>query len=196
MRFIDNKDNSGTGSCGCMSSRNFGTPKPNVFDMYNDYVVGHCNNGNSFIVDAEDYELIKQYTWTTDRYYHVFTSGIPSHPRMRIESIILEIPTKNIDKLKLKYLNNNASDVRKSNLIIYHPDDCDEFEYHYFIHNIVVSGFRYYGNNYWTIGKKNDTRHNVYGLENSLKEYDRRYGSELFDAFIKYKEEYICQTVL
>lgn len=73
VRFNDKSNSSGTGSCGCMSSRNFGTPKPNKFELFDDYGIGYCNNGMQFIFDLDDYEKIKNYTWAIRKYNHVYT---------------------------------------------------------------------------------------------------------------------------
>lgn len=186
IRYYDDTQ-SGTGSCGCMSSRNFGTPKPNTFYLYDNFGIGKTNNGFEFIFDAEDYEKIKEYTWCVAQSKYVATGATDTHQRYRIEGIILDVPTYNVDKLRLKYRNGNSLDVRKENLIVYLPDNRDVQMYDYFIHNIAVKGFKHYKNDTWNIGIKKDGCHLVHGLENAIIEYDQRYGTDLLSPFLIYK---------
>ena len=192
LRYINTNGERGTGSCGCMSARNFGTPKPNQFDFYDDYVVGHCNNGSSFIIDIQDYEKIKHRTWTTlKKTGYIIANETQKYERCRIESIILDVPTYNVDKLRLKFKNGNCSDVRKSNMIIYSPNCDNKYEYNYYIHNIVAKGLRFDHGDIWSVGKKGDKRHSVHGFEQALLEYEERYGEDLLTDYLKYKEEVI-----
>lgn len=189
LRYLNTKGQKGTGSCGCMSSRNFGTPKPNHYIFYDDYVDCYCNNGDVFKIDIEDYEKIKHRTWRIEKKFnHVFADQTYNYDRQRIESIILDVPTHNIDKLRLKYKNGDPRDVRKSNLIIYQPQCDNIFEYNYFIHNVVTNGICFDHGNTWIVGRRNEKRHSVYGLENALKEYKERYGDDFLNDYLIYKE--------
>lgn len=180
----------GCGSCGCMSSRNFGTPKPNTFDFYDTYAVGHCNNGSTFTIDIDDYEKIKHRTWTVEkRFRHVFAFPTYQYQRQRIESIIFNVPTHNVDKLRLKYKNGDPTDVRKNNIIVYKPNCDNQFEYDYFIHYVVANGICFNHGNTWIVGRKNDKKHSVYGLEQALIEYKERYNEDLLSDFLKYKSK-------
>lgn len=178
----------GYGSCGCMNKRIKGNKSPNSYEFVDDYVIGHCNNGKTFKIDCDDYEKIKHRTWTIEpKFQHVFASKTYKYQRQRIESIILDVPTHNIDKLRLKYKNGDPTDVRKSNLIIYYPECDNPFEYNYFINHIVANGIRFDHGNIWCVGRKGEKKHSVIGLENALKEYEERYGNDFLSDYLEYK---------
>lgn len=188
LQYLRTNGKRGTGSCGCMSSRNFGTPKPNNFDFYDNYVIGHCNNGNTFTIDIDDYEKIKHRTWTVEtRFNHVIAVSNHKYKSQRIESIILDVPTHNIDKLRLQYKNGDPTDIRKSNLIIYKPECNTPEDYSYFIHNIVANGIIFSHGDTWVVGRNGDKKHCIYGLEQALIEYKTRYGDDFLTDYLLYK---------
>lgn len=189
MRYQKTNGQYGTGSCGCMSSRNFGTPNPNTYEFYDNYAIGHCNNGTTFVIDIDDYEKVQHRTWKVEkRFHHVVASPTYVYQAQRIESIILNIPTHNVDKLRLKYKNNNPADVRKSNLIIYWPT-CDvPSDYEYFLRNVVANGIRFDHGNTWIVGRNNDSKHSVHSLEEALREYKERYGDDLLSDYLNNKK--------
>ena len=189
LQYVRTNGERGTGSCGCMSSRNFGTPKPNDYIFHDSYVEGKCNNGSTFKIDKEDYDKIKHRTWTVEsRFGHVIANRTYKYPRQRIESLILNVPSHNIDKLRLKYKNGDTTDIRKDNLIIYQPECDSPSDYDYFIRNVVANGLRFDRKNTWTVGRKNDKQHSVNGLEQALTEYKERYGEDLLSCYLLYKE--------
>lgn len=55
-------------SCGCIRKANMAklhesAKKQNRYEFLNDYVIGYDDKNNSFIIDLEDYEKIKDYYW-------------------------------------------------------------------------------------------------------------------------------------
>ena len=65
-------------SCGCLSKeviKKIGeqNKKTNKYETHSDVIVGYDHKGSSFIIDNEDYELIKNYCWNIDAHGYAVT---------------------------------------------------------------------------------------------------------------------------
>lgn len=99
-------------SCGCVLKewlRSMNS-KENTYDLTGDYGVCYFNNGGSFIFDLEDYDKLKQYTWSRSGEY---ASTTRNHVAIIAARILLDVTD---DKLVVDHINGNPSDNRKSNL--------------------------------------------------------------------------------
>jgi len=104
-----NLKNGHTSSCGCRQY--LGNPKPNHYDLSNDYGIGWTNNGEEFLFDKEDYELIKDYTWFKNPYGYIFTHLEDNYIYMH--RLVTQTYNR---KINIDHINHCTSDNRKENL--------------------------------------------------------------------------------
>ena len=57
----ENIISSHTKSCGCLKHKKH--TKRNDYEIFSDYVIGYLSNDNTFLVDLDDYEKIKDMYW-------------------------------------------------------------------------------------------------------------------------------------
>lgn len=109
-----------TKSCGCLiyeTSSKIGKKskgvkkKHNVYDLSGEYGIGYTvNNKTEFWFDKEDYNLIKDYTWSEHNgYIRTTTNGT----EILMHRLIMQISDKNI---VIDHLGHNTFDNRKSKL--------------------------------------------------------------------------------
>ncbi|MFA7157432.1 MAG: hypothetical protein WC123_07070 [Bacilli bacterium] len=65
-----------TKSCGCLRKENMSKlfKKYNAYDLTGDYGIGYTLKGEEFYFDLEDYDKIKDYCWSLDKYKYVITT--------------------------------------------------------------------------------------------------------------------------
>lgn len=99
-------------SCGCVLKEwlRSTNSKENIYDLSGDYGICYFNNGGSFIFDLEDYDKLKQYTWS-GRYG--YASSTRNHAAIIAARLLLGVTNS---KLVVDHINGNPSDNRKSNL--------------------------------------------------------------------------------
>lgn len=113
-----------TTSCGCkvqaimaQSKRNRNVKRlqkaQNTYDFYDSYVIGHTNRGESFIIDTEDYDNVKKYTWSVDQSGYVVANG---RKKMRLHRYVTEAYDGNNRHFLIDHINHNKADNRKRNL--------------------------------------------------------------------------------
>ena len=110
-----------TKSCGCLAKEQalinghnrFGKQvKTNEYEFIDDYVVMRASNKDvKFYIDAEDFELIKNYCWfvTEDNYIR----GVVQGKSLRLHRFIMNI---NDDEVLIDHIDGNRLDNRKKNL--------------------------------------------------------------------------------
>lgn len=109
--------NGKTTSCGCVHKEvvkkiGIKNKKTNNYDLSGEYGIGYTHNGREFYFDLEDYDLIKDYSWSMDKAGYVI--GSPSKNRKQIH---LHVLVMNPDsKQDVDHINHNPSDNRKINL--------------------------------------------------------------------------------
>ena len=114
-----------TTSCGCYRSehnREFQL-KTNVYDLTGEYGICYFNNGGQFIFDLEDYDKIKNYTWSRrNEGYAGCTRKENGKPRIyNAYRIIMGVEDS---KLEVDHINGDKWDNRKCNLrIVTHADN-------------------------------------------------------------------------
>ena len=101
-----------TQSCGCLHAERTrkATKKYNSFKFDNDVCYGTDSKGLVFIIDAEDYNKVKDICWVVSEDGRV--SGRYNGKNVRLHRHILNAPTGTI----VDHINHNPSDNRKKNL--------------------------------------------------------------------------------
>lgn len=109
-----------TKSCGCLHSESMKEMGKNIRSL-NDYIinddicVGYTSDGEEFYFDKEDYDLIKNYTWSINDQGYVIT--VPFGKPIRMHILIMNRLDANDDK-DIDHINHNRKDNRKENLRI------------------------------------------------------------------------------
>lgn len=88
----------------------------NIYYIYEDRIVGRCFDGQEFIIDKEDYDLIKDYKWHIDVYGYVL-SKVKYNGKLRtikMHRLIMGLLDNNT--VEIDHINRNAADNRRSNL--------------------------------------------------------------------------------
>lgn len=94
-------------NCGCKNK--------NKYIDKDDYIEGYFDDGDTFYIDKEDYDKIKDYHWTkhTQGYCMVRTSNNGNVEMLFMHRLILDIKDGNI---YVDHINHNVTDNRKVNL--------------------------------------------------------------------------------
>ena len=111
--------NGHTKSCGCLRKsmakehciKDFS--KPNKYIFSDDYVTGYANDDKEFLFDIEDYDIIKNFTWSiNNRGYLLNKEGQLFH------RVILDLYKQEDNECVVDHINHNKLDNRKKNLRI------------------------------------------------------------------------------
>lgn len=88
----------------------------NIYYIYEDKIVGKCFDGQEFIIDHEDYDLIKDYKWHIDKYgYALSKINYNGNSRtIKMHRLIMGVLDDNT--VEIDHINRNAADNRRSNL--------------------------------------------------------------------------------
>jgi len=110
-----------TKSCGCFGKESiYKQKKSNKYNLENNYGIGYFENGDEFYFDKEDYDLIKNYSWSelnvrgtkyacTKRKYNGKPTSILMH---RLVMGVLDNPDVEVDHIKHNTLDNRKSQLR------------------------------------------------------------------------------------
>ena len=96
-------------SCGCL--RRIKERKHNEYDLSGEYGIGYTKSGQSFIFDLEDYDLIKEYSWSINNGGYVVY-----HHKTHV--IMHRLVTGCPEGMEVDHINHCRSDNRKANLRI------------------------------------------------------------------------------
>lgn len=114
-----------TTSCGCYRAEHNRElqSKENKYDLSGKYGVCYFNNGGYFIFDLEDYNKLKQYTWSNRNSGYASSSKRIGGKVVAIIASRLILDVDNPD-LEVDHINGNPSDNRKVNLrVVSHLDN-------------------------------------------------------------------------
>jgi len=95
-------------SCGCLKTERY--KNNNTYDLSGEYGMGYTQNGEPFYFDLEDYNLIKDYIWSSSNEY-IITSV--ENTSIRMHRLILNILD---DDILIDHKNHCKNDNRKENL--------------------------------------------------------------------------------
>jgi len=105
-------------SCGCLRSEctTSRLKKFNEFvvDKDNNIVIIKCNHNKDLIIDFDDYELVKDYYWWTNKNYGM-TTHKDTKNMLQLHRLIMNVTDK---KVSIDHINRNPLDNRKENLRI------------------------------------------------------------------------------
>jgi len=88
--------------------------KFNKYDLSGKYGVGYTHDNLRFYFDLEDYDKIKNYSWTlSGNGYHLFTNDYITRKRIMLHRLVYGLTNGQIG-----FINKNCLDVRKANLRI------------------------------------------------------------------------------
>lgn len=110
----------GVQSCGCLYKENRGLTykKYNKYDLENyDFGIGYCDNGTYLFFDKEDYEKIKNYSWSYDGHYvsaHTLKNDDYTTKFVRLHRIVMDINDR--EYINVDHINHITYDCRKINL--------------------------------------------------------------------------------
>ena len=113
-------------SCGCLKSkivcqRNKNGIKRNNYVINEDdkTVTGFTFDNKPFLIDLEDYDIVKKYTWHNSKGYliaHVYKNN--KRTTIRMHRLILNIDNQYLSNQIVDHINHDTFDNRKSNLRI------------------------------------------------------------------------------
>lgn len=179
-----------TKSCGCKNYDRIKELKPNTHEIIGDKVhiflrKIHIETGEYFILDIDQYEKIKKYTWYVDSNKHI-VSEVKGYGNIRIECLLFDITKEKIKRAKFHHKNGNIFDFTKTNCEIVYPINCNKEEYLFFLkstenNNIlwINSSLRwrvFYGCKSKTFKKLND----AISFNNELLETEPQQGSVFY----------------
>lgn len=93
-----------------------GKSKKNNFQFEEDYVIMYDSNGNSTLIDTDDYERVSQHHWIKDinnRGYWRCTKRTKEHGRMLLHRFIMNFPNGLVDH-KFHDLDDNRKNMLRS----------------------------------------------------------------------------------
>lgn len=107
-----------TKSCGCIHKDSFSDN--NVYDISGEYCTCTMLDGNKFIFDIDDYDLIKKYNWHyCGRNYigtTIYNKEKKKHETVMLHRLIMGIQDKSWKEVVVDHINGDIYDNRKSNL--------------------------------------------------------------------------------
>lgn len=88
----------------------------NIYTFKDNYVIGKCYDGQEFLVDIQDYELIKKYKWHIDVYGYALTKikYDGKERTIKMHRLIMDVLDNN--EIEIDHINRNGADNRRSNL--------------------------------------------------------------------------------
>ena len=109
--------NGSTRSCGCLKYRN-----NNKYDLSGDYGIGYTNKGDIFYFDLEDYDKIKNYSWSKTNYGYISAyirgTGRENNKHVFMHNMITNTIDINHKEICIDHINGITIDNRKENLRI------------------------------------------------------------------------------
>lgn len=107
-----------TKSCGCLrrecTSKRLSKTNEFVLDEINKIVIIKCNHNKELIISIDDYDLVKNYYWWTNKNYGM-TRHKDTKNMLQIHRLIMGVTDK---KISIDHIDRNPLDNRKENLRI------------------------------------------------------------------------------
>lgn len=103
-----------TRSCGCIHKDFY--ENNNSYDLSGDYGICTMYDGNKFIFDIEDYDLIKKYNWHYVGRSYIGTTIGEDHKTLMIHRLLMNVQDISWKDVVVDHINGNIYDNRKSNL--------------------------------------------------------------------------------
>lgn len=97
-------------SCGCYQKENY-KKKFNRYNLTGEYGIGYTSKGEEFYFDLEDYDKIKNYTWTCNKEGYLLSDD--NEKMIRMHRLIMNC---NNGKVFVDHINHNVKDNRRINL--------------------------------------------------------------------------------
>lgn len=88
--------------------------KINNHEIIDNYILVYLDNGNNFIIDIENWDIIKEYKWRENDEGYIYSS--PNNKKIYVHRIIMGLNNYKIDKITVDHINRNKKDNRKENL--------------------------------------------------------------------------------
>ena len=113
--------NGGSTNCGCVKNIPGRPPTLNKYKRNPNMVEGVLTNTRkTFIIDIDDFEKVKQYTWYENKYGYVETAKYQKgkHKRVFLHRLIMGVNDVNWLDVIIDHISRNKLDNRKSNLRI------------------------------------------------------------------------------
>lgn len=116
--------NGSTQSCGCQKQQKLSKflKKTNQYDLSGEYGIGYTLNGEQFLFDIEDYDIIKQYCWHKNDRGYIATNIYPENNKNNKKAILflhrLILNLKKGDGNIVDHKDRDKLNNRKSNLRI------------------------------------------------------------------------------
>ena len=116
--------NGNTQSCGCLKNESAAkvgklNAKINKYDLTGEYGIGYTNNNVEFYFDLEDYDKIKNISWSIDAYgYVVGHSEIHNNKKIRLHRLVMRATELDEKEFIVDHINHITTDDRKINLRI------------------------------------------------------------------------------
>lgn len=85
----------------------------NTYEIFDEYCIGYTHNGDKFLIDLDDLELVQKYTWVKDdKYFYAKILG--TNKKITLHRLIMGFPKD----MEVDHVNGQGSefDNRKSNL--------------------------------------------------------------------------------
>lgn len=103
----------GTRSCGCLQKIKH---KTNYYDWDSaEYLIGYTFNGDRFILDKSDYDLVKDYCWSISDRGYVVAHSIDNYDKsVKMHRLLFD----NCENMFIDHINHDTTDNRRSNLRI------------------------------------------------------------------------------
>lgn len=114
-----------TQSCGCLQkerikeSNKINKKKYNKYDLSGEYGIGYTSKGEEFYFDLEDYDKIKDYSWTINPQGYVWGKRLNgSNSNVMIHRIIMNVDNISYYKIMVDHIHGETTrnDNRKTNL--------------------------------------------------------------------------------
>lgn len=104
-------------SCGCYNKEQTkkmieGRKTTNKYDLSGEYGIGYTVNGDKFLFDLEDYDLIKDYKWNINKLRSNCVQANTNRTTIKMHRLILGLTKGEI----ADHINRDESDNRKENL--------------------------------------------------------------------------------
>jgi len=97
-------------------------PNNNTYHNNGEFMIGYTNNGDEFMFDYEDYDMIKQYCWRLKKSGYLITNIRHEDKRYTVEMhrlIINNFPfSKDLKNYVLDHIDRNKRNNRRSNIRI------------------------------------------------------------------------------